>query len=335
MPPIRLGVIGAGLIWARTHASILATMADVFEPVAFCDLSEERRAAAARAYPDALVVSDYARVLEAREVDAVLVLTPIALNAPVAQAALRAGKDVLMEKPLARSVAEGAALIAEARAAGRWLGVLEQVAYRRAGAILAEALASGAIGDLVMWERVMHLDGDTAVGPLRFETTPWRKEADFPLGTMFDGGVHLIAGLARVFGAPQSVLATGRSLRPEYGAYDHVAALFQYEGGLSGMLSHSSYLPPGRNHFHIYGAMGTVTVERERVIVEPHGEPPQTIGLPEENASAAMWRSLGAALQGRRDPDYTPEQALCDVATLEAIDEAIRAGRRVAVRAAT
>jgi predicted dehydrogenase len=333
MSPIRLGVIGAGLIWTRTHEAILATMADVLVPVAFCDVSPERRAAVAQRYPGAGVLSDYRDLLGLPEVEAVLVLTPLALNAPVARAALLAGKDVLMEKPVARSVAEGRELVAAARGAGRWLGVLEQVAYRRADDILRETLAAGLIGDLVLWERVMHLEGDTAAGPLRYENTAWRKQADFPLGTLFDGGIHLIAGLATVFGAPQSVVATGRKLRPEYGAYDHVAALFQYAGGVAGMLSHSSYLPPGHNHYHIYGVGGTVTVEHDRLVIAPHGGPQQLVELPQEDSHDSMWRSLGQALSERRDPSYAPEHALRDVATLEAIDQAIQTDRRATVSA--
>ena len=63
MPPTRLGVIGAGLIWLRTHKPILQTMADAFEPIAFCDVSAERRADVAREFPGARVLSDQHELL--------------------------------------------------------------------------------------------------------------------------------------------------------------------------------------------------------------------------------------------------------------------------------
>lgn len=333
MPPLRLGVIGAGLIWLRTHQPILESMAGAFRPVAFCDISPERRAAVARQYPDARVLSDYRELLAYDEVEAVLVLTPIPLNAAVAQAALRAGKHVIMEKPLARSVAEGHALIDAARRAGLLLCVTEQMAYRRAEDVLSELIAAGEIGELVMWERVQHMDADTAAGALRYDTTPWRKQADFPLGTMFDGGIHVIAGLSKVFGIPHSVDATGRLLRSEYGAYDHIAALFNYAAGVSGMLSHSSYLRPARNHFFVYGTGGTIIVERERLIVEQHGREARSVELAHENPYASMWSALDGAFSQRREPFYTPARALHDVAILEAIDQAIKTGSRVVVNA--
>ena len=132
MKPIKLGVIGLGLIWLRTHKAILATLPEVFAPVAFCDVSEQRRAETAREFPDATLLPDYQSLLKLPEIDAVLVLTPIGLNTTMARAALEAGKMVIMEKPIARSVAEGQQLIALARQTGRRLFVTEQLAYRAA-----------------------------------------------------------------------------------------------------------------------------------------------------------------------------------------------------------
>jgi scyllo-inositol 2-dehydrogenase (NADP+) len=331
MQPIRLGVIGAGLIWIRTHQPILETLKDTFVPVAFCDVSEQRRAALKDAYPDAPVFDDDRKLLALPDVDAVLVLTPIALNAPTAEAALRAGKHVIMEKPIARSVAEGRALVDLARQAGRMLCVTEQMAYRRAEAMLAEIIDAGEIGDLVLWDRVMHLEADTAPGPMQYASTAWRKQADFPLGTMFDGGIHLIAGLSKVFGIPETVAATGRKLRPEYGEYDQIAALFQYANGVTGMLSHSSYLPPVQNHFDIYGTAGAIVVERDQLVIKKTGQPDRVVELPQENAYVSMWQALRQAMREQRDPFYTPERALRDVAILEAVDRAIKTGGRAPV----
>ncbi|MEZ4674766.1 MAG: Gfo/Idh/MocA family oxidoreductase [Caldilineaceae bacterium] len=192
MNSVKLGVIGLGLIWQRVHRAMITEQQTLFQPIAFCDLSEERRIATAAEFPNAAVVADYRDLLQMAEIEVVQVLTPIAYNAPTALAALEAGKDVIMEKPIARSTAEGQQLIDAARRTGRRLFVTEQLAYRSAEAKVAALLAEGAIGELILWERVQHLEADTGQGPMRYESTPWRKEANFPLGTLFDGGVHLI-----------------------------------------------------------------------------------------------------------------------------------------------
>lgn len=333
MPPLRLGVIGAGLIWIRRHQHTLATLPAAFTPVAFADPSPERRAQAAASYPDAVVVAGHQELLALPEVDAVLVLTPIALNAPVALAALHAGKDVIMEKPIARSVAEGAHLIETARQMGKRLYVTEQMGYRRGEEILAETIASGAIGDLVMWERVEHLEGDKAQGPMSFASTGWRKEANFPLGTLFDGGIHVVAALTRVFGRPERVWATGKKLGEEYGEFDHVAMFFAYANGSTGILSHSSRLSPDRNHFTVYGSAGTIVVEWNRLTVIQHGQEARVVELPDEDANLAMWQALADAFHAGSTPYYTAERALQDVLILETVDQAIHQNQVMAVTA--
>lgn len=331
MESVTVGVIGLGLIWQRVHRAILTEQQAYFIPSAFCDLSEERRQATAREFPGAPVVADYQELLAMPEIDVIQVLTPIAYNAPVARAALEAGKDVIMEKPIARSVAEGQALMETARRLGRKLIITEQLAYRRAEEEVTALLADDAIGDVILWERVQHLEADTGQGPMRYESTPWRKEARFPLGTLFDGGVHLIAGLSRIFGAPSSVAATGRKLREAYGEYDQVAMLFHYANQTTGMLSHSSYLPATKNYFYIHGTTGVLTIEANQIVVEHRDGNRQTIALPQENAYLRMWQAIIAAHQQGIDPYYTPERALQDVAILEAVDQAIKQEERVTI----
>jgi predicted dehydrogenase len=265
------------------------------------------------------------------DVDAVLVLTPIAFNAPVALAALKAGKDVIMEKPIARSVAEGQTLIDAARRAGRRLFVMEQLGYRRADAILAEVIASGEIGEPVLWERIFHFEADTAQGPMSYASTPWRKTADYPLGTLFDGGIHLIASLGAIFGPPQSVYAKGRKLRPDYGEYDQVSMIFQYANGMTGMLSHATSLPPSQNHFHIHGSQGIIVVESERLVIQRPGTEQRIIDLPNENSRTNMWQAIVDAYATNSEPAYTVENALRDVAILETVDRSIKANSPMTV----
>ena len=331
MKPIRLGVIGLGLIWVREHKRSLAQLTDIFEIAALCDLSAARRTEAAADFPGVAVLDDANALLALPNVDAVLVLTPIAFNAPTALKALQAGKDVIMEKPIARSVAEGQALIDAAAQHGRRLFVLEQMGYRSADSVLAEQLAAGVIGEVILWERVLHFEADTAQGPMSYASTPWRKEANFPLGTLFDGGIHLIAQMGQIFGTPAAVSATGRKFRPEYGEFDQVSMLFQYENGVSGMLSHSSCLPPTQNHFHVHGSQGILLVERDRLVIDIPHQDAQIIDLPTDDARATMWAAIVASYRENRPPTYDTTRALTDVAVLEAVDRSIKTGARVEI----
>jgi predicted dehydrogenase len=331
MTSVKLGVIGLGLIWQRIHRGMLTEHQNYFIPSAFCDLSEERRAATAAEFPGAPVVADFHELLAMPEIEVVQVLTPIAYNAPTALAALEAGKDVIMEKPIARSVAEGQQLLAAAQRMGRRLFVTEQMGYRQVEARIAALLAEGAIGEVILWERVQHLEADIGKGAMRYENTPWRKEANFPLGTLFDGGIHIIAALSRIFGAPQRVAATGRKFREEYGEFDQVAMFFHYANGVTGLLSHSSYLPPTKNYFYIHGTEGVMTVEQQQLIIDRRDGSQQIIELPAEHFYQQLWQAIIQAHQSGEEPYYTAERALQDVAILEAVDQAIKQGALVAV----
>lgn len=333
MVPLRLGVIGLGLIWLRVHKPILQNLSQVFELVAFCDTNEERRQAAAQEFPGAVILSDHQALLNMPEVDIVLILTPLALNAPLALEAIQAGKHVIMEKPIARSVSEGHVLADAARQADRLLFVTEQMAYRPLEDRLIDLIAAGEIGDLVLWERIEHGNHDSSTDPSSYAVTPWRKQADYPLGTLFDGGVHVVAGLTKVFGRPQSVVATGRQFRLDYGDYDHVAIMHQYADGLTGLLSFSSTcLPPLHNHYHIYGSEGVLMVESAQITIAKAGQPERQVALPTDRRSYDyMWDALALALQHNREPAYTPERALQDVALLIAVEQSIKSGQPVKI----
>src|SRR5690348_17819525 len=118
---LRVGVVGCGLIAQVMHLHYLRELDDRFEIAALCDLSDELRAACARAFDVPEQFSSWQELLE-RPLDAVLVLTS-GSHAPIAMAAAKAGIHALVEKPMCFSVAEGSAMIAAAEAAGTVLMV--------------------------------------------------------------------------------------------------------------------------------------------------------------------------------------------------------------------
>jgi len=122
---LRVGVIGCGLIAQIMHLHYLRELSDRYEIAAVCDLSAEVRDACAREYS---VPAQYERWqdLVAHPLDAVFVLTS-GSHAPAAIAAAKAGRHVLVEKPMCFSVAEGREMIAAATAAKKTL----MVAYNK------------------------------------------------------------------------------------------------------------------------------------------------------------------------------------------------------------
>ena len=145
---VRVAVVGYGY-WGSKHVRVLSTMPDVAVTVVDSDLG--RLAEAAAYYPSvettATSVDD---VLD--RVDAVLVATPPASHHDVAMQALRAGRHVLVEKPLATSVAEAESMVAAAAANDVQLTVGHTFEYNPAVRQLRDIIRSGQLG------RVLYVD---------------------------------------------------------------------------------------------------------------------------------------------------------------------------------
>ncbi len=322
MPKIRMGVVGPGLIWERAHKPALDLFGEQAEIAAFSASSEKTRREVERSYPSVPFYYDYHELVASPEVDWVLVLTPIALNAPVALAAMRAGKDVFLEKPMSRTLDEGQELVRLANEAGRRLYVLEQAVYPSYLDTAEEVMRSGELGEVIMYDYVAHeifsaTPGNRAQG---YPSTLWRIHPDFPLGPLFDGGHHSIARLSRLFGQPATVYASGRQVRPTYGEFDHVLMLFEYESGVRGSFSYGSVLSERQNYFHIRGTQGTLAIERQRLVIEDNDGNQRIVPIPSDGAYAAMWRALLRAVAEGHEPYYTVEHAFQDLATLFAIE---------------
>lgn len=117
-----------------------------------CDKKPGRLAWAREKYPGLLTTEDYAEVLADPEIDAVVVATEVVTHHALAKAALKAGKHVFVEKPLAHSAREALDLARTAKARRRVLGVGHVYLYHPAIAALRAALKSGRLG------RVQYLD---------------------------------------------------------------------------------------------------------------------------------------------------------------------------------
>lgn len=143
---LRIGVVGFGY-WGPNLARNLAEVPGV-EVAAVADQQAERRAVAARRHPAARVYEDATELIADPGLDAVVIATPISTHCELGLAALKAGKDVLVEKPLAATAAEAALLIATAERERRVLMVDHTFVYATAVRRIAELLEAGELGEI-------------------------------------------------------------------------------------------------------------------------------------------------------------------------------------------
>jgi predicted dehydrogenase len=236
---IRIGLVGSGSMGRGDLATFLGND-DVDCPVV-CDVDDRMLAEGVRLVeekrgirPDA--VKDFRRVIERRDVDAIVVATPDHWHAIPTIFACQAGKDVYVEKPLATSIDEGRAMVV---AANRFKSIVQMGAQRRSSATYAEAVEcvrSGKLGKVALarawacldWIQPIGnpLDGAPPAGvdydfwlgpapkrsfnPNRFHFN-FRWFWDYAGGLMTDWGVHLIQVLLWAMGneSPRAILSSG------------------------------------------------------------------------------------------------------------------------------
>lgn len=143
---VRLAVIGAGA-WGQSWVRVAATT-ERAQLTWVCDRAEAARERAHAVMPAVRTTAHVDDVLAAPDVDAVIVATPSSTHAALAQRALAAGKHVLVEKPLALSVADAEAVAAAAAAAGKVLLVGHLMLYHPVVERLRALIDSGELGDL-------------------------------------------------------------------------------------------------------------------------------------------------------------------------------------------
>jgi predicted dehydrogenase len=146
MTPVGVAVVGLGY-WGPNLVRNLQEL-DCTEVVAVCDVREDRRALVGKRYPAVRLCEDVDDVLDADDVDALAIATPVSTHFELATAALEAGKHVFVEKPLAASSAEASELVSLARSLGLVLMPGHTFLYSPPVVAIHDLITSGELGEL-------------------------------------------------------------------------------------------------------------------------------------------------------------------------------------------
>jgi predicted dehydrogenase len=229
--PGAVGLIGLGEI-GQVHAAAVR-QSQATRLVAVADITPELlapfEAQGIRGYRDA------GELIADAEVGTVSVCLPHYLHFPVTLEAIRAGKHVLVEKPLTISVAEGQQLVDAAAAAGVALGVSHNQVFYAAHAEAKRLIDTGAIGRPVLIRLRL------GAGPL---WGGWRDSPDLAGGGLLaDAGVHRLYLALHLFGPVREVRAILDAPREQGETFAVVILVF--ESGARGLIEANQHGPPG------------------------------------------------------------------------------------------
>lgn len=239
---IRTGLIGFGLGGTAFHAPLIEAV-DGFELAA---IGTSRQEAVATAYPGVPAVAAEALIADPT-IELVVVSTPNPTHFSLAQAALRAGKHVVIDKPLTPTAAEAEALIALAESQGRLLLPFHNRRWDSDFLAVQALLDSGRLGEILLFEA--HWDR------FRPELSQAWKEAD-GAGQLLDLGPHMLDQALVLFGMPDAVQGDVVGQRGNSPVDDYFAVTLFY-GARRVVLASSRMIAAARPRFALHGRGGS------------------------------------------------------------------------------
>ncbi len=289
MAKLRLGIIGCGIAAKKLHWPALQQLEEHFEITAVCNHTEPKAKEFAEMV-DAPYFLDYRQLLKRREVEAVIILLPIPLNYPVTKKALMAGKHVMVEKPLAKNLAEAKKMLRLDRSYDRITMVAENFRYRRTFHKMHELMQYGKIGKVhsVSWNVCFLVNEKNP-----YAQTQWRINHQYPGGFITDGGVHQIAALRFLFGEIMRGSGVVKSVNPSIGEIDHLNFHFKTDQNVNGCLN-LNYSSNGysEDKLVVFGERGTMVMENNVITLKQDEKEDQRIAVEDDGGYKGQYEDF-------------------------------------------
>jgi predicted dehydrogenase len=247
---IRVALVGFGYAGRVFHAPLISATHGLRLAVIGSSQAEAVRSA----HPDVEVVSTPGAAARHPDADLVVIATPNAAHATLAEAALLAGKHVVVDKPFTITPAEARALVALAAQVGRILTVFQNRRWDSDFLAIREELSRGRIGEVVELRSEM--------SRYRPEVRDrWRERAVAGSGIWYDLGPHLIDQVMLLFGTPHSVGVDLQIQRRGGEAVDWFHAVLGY-GPARAILASSMVATDAPARFVVRGTRGSLVKRR-------------------------------------------------------------------------
>ena len=336
---INFALIGCGRVAPR-HAQSYGQLADT-RFVAAADIRRERAEHFAAEY-HVTPYERYEEMLARPDVDAVSICVPSGLHAQVAIDALQVGKHVLVEKPIALTLADADRMIAAAEANGRLLGVVLQNRYNSPMQQVRRAVDEGKLGRLylgnatVRWYR-----------PQSYYEDGWHGTWAMDGGALMNQSIHHIDALQWLMGPVQSVQAYSATLAHQMEAEDVGVAVLRFASGALGVVEGSTVTWPQNleGSVALFGEHGSVQVggtalnrltlwkvagqleQEAELLTSQRVDPPSVYGY----SHRAVIHDFARAIMEGRAPGTPGPEARKSLALVLAIYQAAASGREVVI----
>jgi len=335
--PIGIAVVGCGTISAQHLAAIAAVEGARMVGVVSAHAERARAVGEAHGVPWTTALDD---LLAQDDVDAVAICTPSGLHAEQALAALRTGRHVLVEKPLALSVADADRLVSSGRQRARVVATVSQRRFEPIMQAVRQAVVAGAFGRIA----VISAAGRYHRAQSYYDSAAWRGTRDLDGGVLMNQAIHLVDLMCWFGGPVLSVSGQVATLAHAMEAEDTATVGMRFASGALGEIIATTTLrlehPP---ELSIHGTAGHVRIVAEEAVewdlltpppasvhgIDPHGRD-AVAGSPLASADyVRQYTDFVAAIRDRRPPYVTGDDGRRAVQVVTAAYESDRTGRAV------
>ncbi len=335
-------VVGLGVGMRHAEAAANSKNANL---IAVCDLKQEKLDKIKERYPETLTYLDFDEMLKNPDIDAVSIAVPSGMHADFAVKAMKAGKNVLVEKPVDITV-EAALRIEKARQeTGMKAGVVHQNRYNPDMPLMHDAVVSGKIGKVLF--------GDFAVKWYRtqeyYDNGGWRGTWEMDGGgSLMNQAVHTVDLMQWLMNSDvESVTSQMAVYNHKIDTEDFTASLIKFKSGAVATFISTTCAYPGiSTDIKVYGTNGSMEADQDELKLwkfkdAPEGEEEELLKKYTGNAAAAaldptlclghnyVVEDIISAVLEDRDPSVLPMEAIKSVRIVNAVYESARTGKTI------
>lgn len=329
---IRYAVVGAGWISQEAFIPGVAQSGNSrIEAIVTGDLDKAQKLADFHGIPQVVSYADYDALLAGNSIDAVYIALPNSMHADYAIRAAKAGKHIMVEKPLAVSVAESEAMIAAAKEAGVFLMTAYRLHNEPGTVALLEKIRTGAIGKPLFFQSVFAFQ--MAPGNHRLKAEHWG-------GALQDVGVYCVNAARHVFGE-EPVEATATKHQPEgdprFAEVEaSIAATLRFpSGGIAQIIA--SFGAAAVDGYRVTGSEAEIELDpgyrfetATTMRLRRNGAVEETV-FPQLDQFGGQVAYFSDCINSSTPPEADGEEGLCDMRVLLAIEESANTGKPVAI----
>lgn len=334
---LNFAIIGCGVI-APNHAKAIINTPSA-RLVAVADIIEERAVKFAQEY-NCNWYTDYKKMLDRPDIDVVNICTPSGLHSEMAIEAMKRGKHVITEKPMAITLEQADAMISASKEFKRKLACIFQRRTQSVFKKIKEVTSQGAIGRLILGDAYMKYFRSQAY----YDSGDWRGTwALDGGGALMNQGIHCIDLMQWIMGEVGSVFAYTRTLARRIEVEDTAVSVLEYKNGAIGVIEGTTSVVPGFDHrLEFHGVDGSILVDGEKIVkwevpgVELDLDSQETVGSTASDPRAIGYlghqlliQDMIEAIKNDRDPLITGEEGKKALKIILAIYKSSRERREI------